>query len=425
MMKKICVSLCLLLCLLTIPTASADDGEKPNFTLDETAIYWDMERSWETGYVPQVRDGTLYFYYPIKTDCTVGYVTATMSVHGSWARSLQRDIFETEGYIENGQGLLAWYLPLRENYENGDYDVDIAVTGWDAQGQEITSTCSAVLRVRGGGENSQRLRPKLEMKHIEADSGSTATMELDITNPTDSQLMEFCELTVVDDAGTILMKGSNRMEIPSVHPGETQTIIIPMLTKTGSDSTIHSATLKLQYEALGQAQTWEEIFTFSFVPQPRISFGRLDVSQQVFQEGVGNIALPIMNLGAAEITNVSASLTVPGIAEEQTVLVGTVAPGETKQAQLSFVPGAEVIGPKSGTIKITYEDPVGESYEESVPVSFTVTEAPLQEEETQTEGKIPGWVTPIMIAVSVLAVAGTLAAVVLLKKVHQLEEEKL
>lgn len=425
MMKKICVSLCILLWLLTIPIVLADEGEKTNFTLNETEICGDMERSWETGYVPQVRDGTLYFCYPIETDCAVGYMTATMAVHGSWARSLQRDIFETEGYIENGQGLLTWYLPLRENYENGDYDVDIAVTGWDAQGQEITSTCSAVLRVRGGGENGQRLRPKLEVKHIEADSGSTATMELDITNPTDSQLMEFCELTVVDDAGTILMKGSNRMEIPSVHPGKTQTITIPMLTKTGSDSTIHSATLKLQYEALGQAQVWEEVFTFSFVPPPRISFGRLDVSQQIFQGSVGNIALPIVNLGTTEITNVSASLTVPGIAEEQTVLVGSVASGETKQVQLSFVPGTEVIGPKKGTIKISYEDPVGESYEDSVPVTFTVTEAPLQEEEAQTEGKIPGWVMPIMIVLCVLAVGGILSAVALVKKAHQLEEDKL
>ena len=64
---------------------------------------------------------------------------------------------------------------------------------------------------------------------------------------------------------------------------------------------------------------------------------------------LGNLTLPLMNLGKGELSNILVKLETPA-ANVQSVLVGSIAPGETKQAQLTFTPFEDKVGTHSGTM---------------------------------------------------------------------------
>ena len=56
---------------------------------------------------------------------------------------------------------------------------------------------------------------------------------------------------------------------------------------------------------------------------------------------MATLTVPVMNTGCPELSNVMATLTLPGITETQSVLVGTLASGETKSAKLTFISGTD------------------------------------------------------------------------------------
>ena len=74
---------------------------------------------------------------------------------------------------------------------------------------------------------------------------------------------------------------------------------------------------------------------------------------------LGNMTLPLMNMGKGELQNVLVKLEMDGVLDAQSVLVGTMAAGETKQAKLTFTPRLDSVGTHSGTVTVTCEDAYG------------------------------------------------------------------
>ena len=133
----------------------------------------------------------------------------------------------------------------------------------------------------------------------------------------------------------------------------------------------------------------------------------------------------LMNLGKGELSNILVKLESPA-ANVQSVLVGSIAPGETKQAQLTFTPFADKVGTHSGTVTISCEDAYGNTYEETMEVSLTVDEPlpELTEEIPEKEKTSP--VTIFLGILSFLLIAGLIAQHLILSgKIHKLEEERL
>lgn len=109
------------------------------------------------------------------------------------------------------------------------------------------------------------------------------------------------------------------------------------------------------------------------------------------------------------------------------MLVGTLLPGETKQAKLTFTPAIDTAGLHSGVVTITCEDAYGNTDTQTLEVALTVGE-PLPEEpqtEQETEKKHdPGTIALILLCIA-LSAALVIQYVVLTGKLHQLEEERL
>ena len=110
--------------------------------------------------------------------------------------------------------------------------------------------------------------------------------------------------------------------------------------------------------------------------------------------------------------------------------MGTLAPGETKSAKLTFIPGTDDLGLHQGTLTITGEDAYGNTASMIVQVETTVEEPVVvaassegsQEVETQT---FPWLVIALGAGCGVLLMICIIQGAVLRKKIRKLEEERL
>ena len=143
-----------------------------------------------------------------------------------------------------------------------------------------------------------------------------------------------------------------------------------------------------------------------------------------------SMTLPIMNMGKADVVNVLATVTMPGITERQSVLVGTIQPGETKQAQMLLSPAKDVTGDFSGEITVECTDQDGNPASFTLPVNLEVR-PPKKETETNADGetvkkeKANPLVPALGGACGLLLVLLVIQGIVLRRKLHRLEEEKL
>ena len=139
------------------------------------------------------------------------------------------------------------------------------------------------------------------------------------------------------------------------------------------------------------------------------------------------MTLPLMNMGKGELQNVLVKLEMEGVLDAQSVLVGTMAAGETKQAKLTFTPKLDSVGSHSGTVTITCEDAYGNAFSQTLDVMLDVDE-PIPEVELQQEEekqKMSAGTIVLIVLCVILAGGLVLQGKILTDKLHKLEEERL
>ena len=138
--------------------------------------------------------------------------------------------------------------------------------------------------------------------------------------------------------------------------------------------------------------------------------------------------LPLMNMGKADILNAMVTISLPGMSLRQSVLVGTIQPGETRQAQLTITAPKGAIGSFDGTLTVSGEDNDGNSVSFDLPVGLNVEEA-VKTDTLTSQGtakqKTPVSVIVLSIACAVLVAALIAQSILLRGKLHKLEEERL
>ena len=141
------------------------------------------------------------------------------------------------------------------------------------------------------------------------------------------------------------------------------------------------------------------------------------------------LSLPLMNMGRGSVVNVLATVSLPGIADRQSVLVGSIAPGETRQAQITLTPGKNVSGDFSGVLTVTAADEDGNPASLSLPVSLTVEKPPAAEKAPDAAQESPeeAPLLPLLLGAgcSALLIALVLQGALLRRKIRRLEEAQL
>ena len=421
MRKTICIFLTMLLVLSMSVTALAAE-----FELDQHSTIDGMNRSWYQGYAPSISYHKMTLCLPIRAESCVGDITVSLALDDPNVFVLSGEPKEVTVSPKNGIYPVKLVLPLEQYRRNGDYPATITIKGIDGNGKEIVETMPYIIRIRDGYGSHETLEPVISDVVGNLDVSTDGSLSLTIGNPTTTQSIMDGEITVTDSTGEILMAGSNRFLIPEILPGKSETVTIPMTVKGNATVSQHTLEVKLSYSCLGKAVEWKESFTVPVTQAIRLEQGGVQLPTAIAGE-LGNMTLPLMNMGKGELRNVLVKLEMEGVLDAQSVLVGTMAAGETKQAKLTFTPKLDSVGTHSGTVIITCEDAYGNAFSQTLDVTLTVDE-PIPEVELQQEEEKEKMspVTIMLIILCVALVAGLVVqGTILTKKIHTLEEDRL
>ena len=421
MKKTICIFLTMLLVLSISVTALAAE-----FEIDQNTKIDGMSRTWYQGYAPSISYHKMTLCLPILAESCVGDITVSLALDDPNVFVLSAQPKEVIVSPKDGIYPVKLVLPLEQYRRNGDYPATITIKGTDETGKEIVETMPYIIRIRDGYGSHETMEPVIADVLGSLDVGTDGSLSLTITNPTTTQSIMDCEITVTDSTGDILMSGSNRISVPEILPGKSETVSIPMTVKGNAAISQHTLEVKLSYSCLGKSAEWKESFTVPVTQAIRLEQGGVQLPTAIAGE-LGDMTLPLMNMGKGELRNVLVKLEVDGVMDAQSVLVGTVAAGETKQAKLTFTPKLDSVGTHSGTVSITCEDAYGNAFSQTLDVTLTVDE-PIPEVELQQEEEKEKMspVTIVLIVLCVALVAGLVVqGTILTKKIHNLEEERL
>ena len=416
---------CILLTLLLVSSLSVT-AFAAEFEIDQHAEINGMSRSWYQGYGPTIKNHTMTLCLPIRAESCVGDITVSLNLDDPNVFVLSDQPKEVTVSPKDGIYPVKLVLPLEQYRRNGDYPATITIKGTDENGKEIVETMPYIIRIRDGYSSHETMEPVISDVHGSLDVGSDGSLSLTITNPTTTQSIMDGEITVADSSGEILMSGSNRFSVPEILPGKSETVTIPMTVKGNASISQHTLEVKLSYSCLGKSAEWKETFTVPVTQAIRLEQGGVQLPTAIAGE-LSNMTLPLMNMGKGELRNVLVKLEADGVMDAQSVLVGTMAAGETKQAKLTYTPSLDSVGTHSGTVSITCEDAYGNTFFQTLDVTLTVDE-PIPEVELQQEEEkdkmSTGTIVLIILCVA-LVVGLVVQGTILTQKIHKLEEERL
>ena len=424
-MKK-CILLLMLAALFLTPFWALAEGD---FTLDETAVLSGMPCSWAQGYEPEISRGVMTIHFPLTSEKNTGRATVTLRVKDESVSPFKGSM---SGQFQSSEGLyrVALRLEMRSDRISGDYPAELLVTGQDAEGRALSAAFPLVIRVRDGRVPEEAPHPQMDRVSADFKVGEAGRLTAKVTNPSRYAAMTGLMLTVDDVTGDILPAGTDKIFLPDLLPGESADITVPLTVLPTASVSLHQLQMNLVWTSLGQPNAWTESFTLPVSQEIRLEQGGMSLPSSVLQGNQVTLTLPLMNMGRAELRNVMATLTLPGITDGQSVLVGTIPSGESKDAKIVFTPGKTVLGEVSGELRVTCEDPWANTTGFTLPVSLTVEEAapaPAQVTLTQEiEKRLPDWMLPAMCGVcGALVLALILQGTLLGRKIRRLEEDKL
>ena len=421
-MKRVtCFLLTMLLVLSMSVTALAAE-----FEIDQHAKIDGMSRSWYQGYEPTISYHTMTLCLPIRAEGYTGDVTVSIALDDPDVFLLTSEPKAVTVSSRDGIYPVKLSLALERYRRNGDYPATITIKGTDEAGKEIVETMPYVIRIRDGYGSHETLEPVISDVIGNLDVGTDGSLSLTISNSTTTQSIMDGEITVTDSNGEILMSGSNRFSVPEILPGKSETVTIPMTVKGNASISQHTLEVKFNYKVLGKDAEWKETFTVPVTQSIRLEQGGVQLPTAIAGE-LGNMTLPLMNMGKGELRNVLVKLESDGVLNAQSVLVGTMAAGETKQAKLTYTPSLDSVGTHSGTVTISCEDAYGNTFSQTLEVTLTVDE-PIPEEELEPEEEKEKMSTGtiVLIILCVAMAAGlVIQGAILTKKIHTLEEERL
>lgn len=421
MKRIICILLSLLLMLPISVTVFAAEYE-----IDQYTGIDGMSCSWYQGYEPTIKNHTMTLCLPIQANKSAGDITVSIALDDPNVFLLAGEPKAVTVSSKDGIYPVKLTIPLEKNRRNGDFPATITIKGRNEAGKEIVDTIPYVIRIRDGYGSHEKMKPVITDVVGNLNVGTDGNLSLTITNPTTTQSVMDGELTVTDSSGQILMTGSSRVKVDEILPGKSETVIVPMTVKGNASIELHTLEVKFSYTCAGKEALWTESFTVPVTQAIRLEQGGVQLPAAIAGE-LGNMTLPLMNMGKGELQNVLVKLEMDGVLDAQSVLVGIMAAGETKHAKLTFTPKPDSVGTHTGKVIITCEDAYGNEFSRTLDVSLTVDE-PIPEvehyQEEEKEKMSAGTIVLIVLCVTMaagLVVQGTL----LTGKLHKLEEERL
>ncbi len=418
--------------LFLAPFFPARAETAPAFEIDVNTVLRGMDRSWLQGYAPTAEGGRWTMILPVRSDAAVGQITAELALPEGRVAPF-KDGKRTVSARMEAQGIwgVRFALELLSDPKNADYPCVIRLSGKDRDGKALSAEIPYVIRMRGAKESLEKPRIEITDVGAELSVGEDGEISMTLANPCGAAILEDLELKISDGAGQILPRGADTLKIGTLGIGERVTAAYPVTVTEKAEVAPHVLKLEIGWTALGQEGSYTANYTLAVRQEIRLEQGGLKMAPAVAAGDSVSLSLPLMNMGKADVVNVLATVSLPGITERQSVLVGTIQPGETKQAQLILSPAKDITGDFSGTLAVECTDRDGNPASFWLPVNLTVEQPVKAAAEQAAGGESAQTEKPAALIWALAGGCGMMMAmlltqgVVLRKKMHRLEEERL
>lgn len=418
-----------LLAVLLLAPCLTTHAEEAAFALDETRILQGMGRSWQQGYTPAISNNRLTLVLPVLSEQASGTICTELLPADEVTSPFKPQTMSVRtARAENGIYAVRLQLELYADRQNGDYPCTLRITGQTSSGETLRTDLPYTLRIRDGLPNEEALRLQLSDVVTDLRVGEDGAVTLILKNPCHTVTAEQPELRISDATQDILPQGADVLYLDSLQPGESQEITYPLTVRPTATVSSHILQISLNWRALGQTVSQTESHTVPVTQEMRLKHGGVQMASSVVAGDSLTISLPLMNMGRASLTNVLATLSLPGLVEKQSVLVGTIAPGETRQAQLTLTPGRHITGEFFGALQVEAEDADGNATSLSLPIELSV-EAPAAAAVPETIGTQETLDMTLVWALTagcaLLLMICLVQGCVLRRRIHHLEEDRL
>lgn len=419
----------LLTVLFLLPIFGAQAEDAP-FTIDQDRILNGMNRSWLQGYEPSIYQNKWTLVLPILSEPAYGYIQTELIMADETLSPFKPQTMSVKTQ-RSESGIYAVRLPLElyADRNNGDYACTIRITGKTKSGDALSMEMPYTVRIRDGQPSREVMRIQITDVITDLKVGEDSTVTATLTNPCKTVTFEQPVLRISDSSREIIPQGADVLYLDDLNPGESRTVTFPMTVKPGAAVSHHILDFSLSWISLGKTVTQEESYTVPVTQEMRLENGGVKMADSVIAGDSLTITLPLMNMGRADLVNVLATVSLPGVTDKQSALVGTIAPGETRNAQITLMPGKHVSGSFTGTLTVEATDNDGNPTSFTIPISLEVetpviaveqTDAPVQEEE-----KIPYLTYGLAGGCALLLIICIVQSAVLRKKIRKLEEDRL
>ena len=313
---------------------------------------------------------------------------------------------------------------------SGDFSGTVDVTGTDGNGNPVAFSVPVSLTVEKPSD-VLTVSLRMDVSQVQGDLkvGENGVLTATLTNPDPLIPYESITLRITDNSGDILPQAADTVYIPALAPGASYSLSFPVTVLPKASVSPHILKFEMNWIARKQTVTRTESYTLPVRQEIRLEQGGLKMASSVIAGDSVTLSLPLMNMGKADIVNVLATVSLPGITERQAVLVGTIAPGETRQAQITLTTGKDISGDFQGTLTVEGEDNDGNPVSFSMPISLTV-EKPVSQPAATDETTLKDEKTPLLVyglagGCGLFFAAFLLQGILLRRKIRRLEEEKL
>ena len=419
----------LLTVLFLVPIFHADAEEKP-FLIDEDRVLNSMNRSWMQGYEPSIAQNRLTLVLPILSEEASGYIQTEIIMADAALSPFKPQTMSVKTQrSESGIYAVRLSLELYADRTNGDYACTIRITGKTKSGESLSMEMPYTIRIRDGQPSREVMRVQITDVVTDLKVGEDGSVTATLTNPCKTVTFEQPVIRISDSSREVIPQGADVLYLDDLKPGEIRTVTFPMSVKPSAAVSHHILDFNLNWYSFGQNITQTESYTVPVTQEMRLENGGLKMADSVIAGDSLTITLPLMNMGRADLINVLAAVSLPGVTDKQSVLVGTITPGETRNAQITLTPEKHVVGEFAGTITVEATDHDGNPTSFSLPLSLSV-DAPVIDTVVDTtiakEKEEPPYLTyGLTGGCGVLLLICIVQGIVLRRKIRKLEEDRL
>ncbi len=231
----------------------------------------------------------------------------------------------------------------------------------------------------------------VENDYLTPEKGGKITVTLQNMHP--SKAVKNIMLSIEDGADEIVPDGMGTKYVSSIGAGKIYSWEIPV-------SVFHSATVgehKLNFtceydDEFGSGYSANAALRVQVRQPAKLDYDGAKLPVKVVQEDTVTLNINLMNTGKSTLYNCKVEYDIEGLESGGSSFAGEIPVGESKTATANLRVDSEKTGNVKGTIKITYEDAFGKTFEKEQEVKTLIEKKVIKaEKKEEEEKKNPLW----------------------------------